>query len=86
MPFKGVHDRCAQLLRHHDHRLNELLEAIKEKPLTARQAIAVLFRREMDGHQMSFAMGEAIAHLHYLWYKGLVKRLTIEGVWTFQAV
>ncbi len=86
VPFKGVHDRCAQLLRHHDHRLNELLEAIKEKPLTARQAIAVLFRREMDGHQMSFAMGEAVAHLHYLWYKGLVKRLTIEGVWTFQAV
>lgn len=86
VPFKGVHDRCAQLLRHHEHRLSELLDALKEKPLTAREAIRVLFRREMDGHQMSFAMGEAIAHLHYLWYKGLVGREQKQGVWVFKAL
>lgn len=85
VPFKGVHSRCAQLLRHHEHRLSELLSALKEAPLTARQAISVLFRREMDGHQMSFAMGEAIAHLHYLWYKGEVSRHSNNGVWSFKA-
>ena len=75
-----------QLLRHHEHRLSELLSALKEAPLTARQAISVLFRREMDGHQMSFALGEAVAHLHYLWRKNLVQRTQSNGVWKFQAV
>lgn len=83
VPFKGVHDRCAQLLLHHEHRLNELQEVLQQQTLNARQAIGILFRREMDGHQMSFAMGEAIAHLHYLWYKGAVQRTLVEGVWTF---
>lgn len=85
VPFKGVHDRCAQLLRHHEHRLNELQTALREKALNARQAIGVLFRREMDGHQMSFAMGEAIAHLHHLWHEGLVSRKQVDGVWVFSA-
>ena len=85
VPFKGVHARCEQLLRHHAHRLDELLEALKNRPMSARDAIGVLFRREMDGHQMSFAMGEAIAHLHCLWKKGLVQRIQNEGVWEFQA-
>ncbi|MCQ8895777.1 MBL fold metallo-hydrolase [Limnobacter humi] len=85
VPFKGIHDRCAQLLRHHDHRLNELLDALKAQPLSARQAISVLFKREMDGHQMSFAMGEAVAHLHYLWRKGLAQRTQQNGVWVFEA-
>lgn len=87
VPFKGLRDRCDQLLRHHDHRLSELLEAVREKGgLSARQAISVLFKREMDGHQTSFAMGEAIAHLHYLWRKGVVERKAIDGVWTFSAL
>jgi hypothetical protein len=34
----------------------------------------VLFRRAMDTHQMFFAMGEAIAHLHYLYYAGSARR------------
>jgi glyoxylase-like metal-dependent hydrolase (beta-lactamase superfamily II) len=84
VPFKGVRDRSAQLLHHHEHRLKELLDTLKSQPLTAREAIRVLFRRELDGHQMSFAMGEAIAHLHYLWYKGLVKRSLVKGVWSFE--
>lgn len=84
VPFKGVHDRCAQLLRHHDHRLSELRDALRNGPLSARQAIAVLFKREMDGHQMSFAMGEAIAHLHHLWHAGQAKRVQVDGVWKFE--
>jgi hypothetical protein len=34
----------------------------------------VLFRRSLDNHQMFFAMGEAIAHLHYLHYAGRLSR------------
>lgn len=86
VPFKGLRDRCSQLLRHHEHRLNELLEALAQQPLSAAQAVGVLFRRKMDGHQMSFAMGEAVAHLHYLWRKGQVQRITDQGIWKFQAL
>jgi hypothetical protein len=34
----------------------------------------VLFRRKLDAHQTFFAMGEAIAHLHYLFYAGDARR------------
>jgi len=30
-------------------------------------------RRPLDAHQTFFAMGEAIAHLHYLYYAGRLK-------------
>ena len=34
----------------------------------------MLFRRPLDAHQTFFAMGEAIAHLHYLYYAGQAQR------------
>jgi len=34
----------------------------------------LLFKRKLDDHQMVFAMGEAIAHLHYVYAEGKVKR------------
>jgi hypothetical protein len=37
-------------------------------------------------HQMTFAMGEAIAHLHALWFEGkLHRRLGADGVYRFSA-
>lgn len=84
VPFKGLKFRCDALLRHHDHRLQELLDALNEKgAMSAKEAVSVLFRRQMDGHQMSFAMGEAIAHLHYLWRKGMLKREQNDGIYRF---
>jgi hypothetical protein len=46
----------------------------------------VLFRRVLDDHQMSFAMGEAIAHLNYLMYRGAVVRNEQNGMLRFTAV
>jgi hypothetical protein len=46
----------------------------------------VLFRRELDIHQLFFAMGEAIAHLNHLFQHGRVTRTTgPDGVHRFQA-
>ena len=72
-PFRGAHDRVAQLEKHHQDRLGELLESLK-KPQSAADLLSVLFRRPLDAHQTFFAMGEAIAHLHYLYYAGRAKR------------
>ena len=33
-----------------------------------------MFRRELDMHQLTFALGEALAHLHRLWIAGELKR------------
>jgi glyoxylase-like metal-dependent hydrolase (beta-lactamase superfamily II) len=73
LPFRGVRERIAQLQAHHDARLGELLEACTE-PKTAYDVIGTLFRRKLDTHQMFFAMGEAMAHLHYLHDRGTLER------------
>ena len=73
-PFTGLVTRIQQLHDHHQERLEELLVACQIKPLNAVEAIAVLFKRELDFHQTTFALGEAVAHLHYLWHKGALER------------
>lgn len=84
-PFTGLLARVDALQAHHAERLS-LLEAACVEPLTAWQASAVLFRRELDTHQTLFAMGEAMAHLHYLEQVGKIARTKGEdGVVRFQA-
>jgi hypothetical protein len=46
----------------------------------------VLFRRVLDDHQMTFAMGEAIAHLNHLMYRGALARSERDGILQFTAV
>jgi hypothetical protein len=46
--------------------------------------LPVLFKRKLDLHQTTFAMGESIAHLHALWHGGQLRRTRdAEGVWRF---
>ena len=45
----------------------------------------MLFKRELDLHQMTFAMGETVAHLHVLWHQGrLVREIGSDGVVRFR--
>lgn len=74
-PFVGLHTRVAQLQAHHDERLADLQHACQQAPMTAMDALPVLFKRPLDLHQTTFALGEAVAHLHYLWFNRQVKRL-----------
>ena len=66
LPFIGLHTRIDQLQRHHEERLAEVLAACRHQPCNAAELLPVLFKRELDLHQTTFAMGEAIAHLHAL--------------------
>ena len=86
-PFQGLHTRIAQLQEHHRDRLADLLAACQDKPLSAHDSLPILFKRELNFHQATFAMGEAVAHLHVLWHKGQVKRvLEADGVYRFGAL
>ena len=83
-PFYGLHTRIGQLHDHHRDRLAEVIDACREKPCSAHDILPVMFRRKLDLHQTTFAMGEAIAHLHKLWLEGtLTRQLDSEGVYRF---
>lgn len=83
-PFTGIHRRVEQLQEHHRDRLAELLEACTQKPHNAAEGLPILFKRQLDLHQMTFAMGETVAHLHLLWFEGLLQRRKGEdGVYRF---
>ncbi|MDH5540676.1 MAG: MBL fold metallo-hydrolase [Rhizobacter sp.] len=83
-PFKGLHVRIEQLVAHHDARLGDVLAACAATPQTAADLLTVLFRRKLDLHQTTFAMGESIAHLHALWQSGkLARQLDTLGVYRF---
>ena len=43
-------------------------------PQSAADLLPVLFKRPLDLHQTTFAMGESIAHLHALWLRGELRR------------
>jgi len=73
-PFRGAHDRVAQLEQHHQDRFKDVEKSLADTPKSAAELLSVLFRRPLDAHQTFFAMGEAIAHLHYLYYAGRATR------------
>ncbi len=85
LPFRGIQGRVVDLHAHHDARLAEVLDACA-RPRTAAELMPILFRRQLDTHQLFFAMGEAIAHLHRLLYAGQIERdIDAEGVVRFCA-
>ena len=86
-PFTGLHERVQQLHDHHRDRLAEVMAACSQSPCSAMDVIPVLFTRALDLHQMTFAMGEAVAHLHRLWFAGQLQRSqTARGVFRFARV
>jgi glyoxylase-like metal-dependent hydrolase (beta-lactamase superfamily II) len=85
-PFTGLHERIQQLKDHHRDRLAEVRQACGEKPCSGADVLPVLFPRALDLHQTTFAMGEAVAHLHWLWMAGELRReRDAQGVWRFSA-
>jgi glyoxylase-like metal-dependent hydrolase (beta-lactamase superfamily II) len=85
-PFRNVRFRLFELGQHHAARLNLLLSAVKGQT-AAGDVLDVLFKGKLDGHQIGFAMGEAIAHLNYLVQIGHLHRIdTKEGGWRYARV
>jgi glyoxylase-like metal-dependent hydrolase (beta-lactamase superfamily II) len=83
-PFTGLQRRIDQLREHHDERFAEVIAACTARPHSAAEIVPIMFKRELDLHQLTFAMGEAIAHLHGLWFAGRLRReLGADGVFRF---
>ncbi|QJE74829.1 MBL fold metallo-hydrolase [Aerophototrophica crusticola] len=74
LPFHGLHARIDQLAAHHQERLEEVVAACRLRPTSVGELTGILFRRPMDAHQLSFAVGEALAHLNHLLQQGRLSR------------
>jgi glyoxylase-like metal-dependent hydrolase (beta-lactamase superfamily II) len=74
-PFRGLHERAAELQDHHHERLGAIAEAMTGKSLTGYEAIPILFGRQYEEFQLGLAMGECLAHLARLREDG---KLSIE--------
>ncbi|MDD5175121.1 MAG: MBL fold metallo-hydrolase [Sterolibacterium sp.] len=82
-PFRGLHQRVAELVRHHGERLSALLAAAGQ-PKTAAELMPVLFERTLDDpHQVLFAMGETIAHLNFLEHRQQLQRINTKDITRF---
>ncbi|MCU6434821.1 MBL fold metallo-hydrolase [Undibacterium sp. Jales W-56] len=85
-PFRGLSTRIQQLNDHHRDRLAEVVDACASLQ-SAADIVPVMFRRPLDAHQITFAMGEALAHLHKLWFDGILRReLGDDGIIRFIAI
>lgn len=86
-PFQGAATRITQLQTHHQERLAELLQACRAQACCAHELLPVLFKRTLDVHQTTFALGEAVAHLNLLWLSGQMRReLGADGVIRFRTI
>jgi len=84
-PFVGLQARIGQLLAHHVERLEVVRACCAETAHTAAEVMPVLFNRPLDLHQTTFALGETIAHLNYLWLAGELQRVRrSDRAWVFR--
>ena len=76
----------AQLIEHHRERCDALLPLCSAAK-TAGDLLSNMFPRELDTHQVMFAMGEAIAHLNHLEKRGALRRqVGTDGLIRFVAI
>ena len=68
-PFRGVKGRLDALIEEHETGLDKLRELCRE-PKRAVDVFPALFKSRITDHNLIMATGEAVAHLHYLFYQG----------------
>lgn len=77
-PFYGANERIDQIKAHHVERLSATLDAIHNGGTVA-ETCNKLFAEELNTHETRFAIGETLAHLEYLRYKGECERELQDG-------
>lgn len=85
-PFRRLAERLADMRLHHEERL-EATMAVCAQPATGVEILKHLFTRELDNHQIFFAIGESLAHAHHLVATGRAERTTgDDGTLRFRAL
>jgi glyoxylase-like metal-dependent hydrolase (beta-lactamase superfamily II) len=85
-PFIGLHTRVDELIKHHHTHLDNLREYCREGK-TIKDCLPILFKRNLNPHNMFFAIAEAFSHLNYLSYSGEFSRhVNADGQFIFQRI
>ena len=85
-PFIGVAERVSQLIEHHQHHLSALIEACAT-PKSVVELLPVMFKRELSGRNIVFAVAECISHVNYLYFEGkLTRHLNEDGIYLYQSL
>jgi len=79
LPFRGLHARIREIEEHHQNRAAKVADLLRTGPHTAAEMIPVLFGDLTDSHEVGFAIGEAIAHLHHLVAQGRARSIERNG-------
>jgi len=79
LPFYGLHTRADELIAHHEARCAVLAEACRRQSHSAAELVPVLFPRQLDPHQLSFAFSETLAHVNYMLKRGELTWAAAEG-------
>lgn len=82
-PFYGANERIDEIISHHDDRLNETIEAMKDHH-TVYDICQALFQFKLTVHETRFAIGETIAHLEFLRNKDMCQREEVNGQWYYK--
>lgn len=77
-PFRGLHERCQDLERHHEERCQRIRDACLKGPHSVAELVPILFPRQLDPHQMSFAFTETLAYVNRLMRRAEL-RMTVRG-------
>jgi glyoxylase-like metal-dependent hydrolase (beta-lactamase superfamily II) len=70
LPFRGLHARADELAVHHEKRCALIAQTCLEAPCSVAELVPVLFTRQLDPHQMSFAFSETLAHVNFMLRRG----------------
>lgn len=66
LPFYGLHERCKQMITHHDERCDIIRRACSKAPQSAADLMPLVFPQQLTPHEMSFAFTEVLAHVNHL--------------------
>jgi glyoxylase-like metal-dependent hydrolase (beta-lactamase superfamily II) len=86
-PFTDGAARARVVARHHDRRLGSILQVVRNEPHTADEITDEVFGNTLLNFQRRLAIGEALAHLAYLWKRGEIERFTDDdGAYRYRKV
>ena len=70
LPFRGLHTRINEIVRHHETRCGLITKACSAGPKSAAELVPFVFTRKLDPHQMGFAFSEVLAHVNLMLRQG----------------
>jgi glyoxylase-like metal-dependent hydrolase (beta-lactamase superfamily II) len=84
-PIEDAPARCAEIVRHHRRRLDDIEALLGEEPRSGYEVSMRLFGDWLEPMQRRFAVAETLSHLERLVREGRARRESADGTVTYTA-